>query len=180
MKEIIQFFSALQQDQYSILMANKNHLPEKLIHSSPKISKGENYNGLPYVVLDYPRFFDDTGFGAIRTMLWWGNFFSITLHLSGRLKKEREAMIMDAYDYLKENDFNICINEKEWEHDFSSSNYVQITALTKEKCRNIIGGKGFLKIACNIPLEKCDEAENYLLEKFTAITNLVADQLPKR
>lgn len=180
MKKIIQFFSALQQDQYSILLANKNHLSEKLIYSSPKISKGENYKGLPYVVLDYPRFYDDTGFGAIRTMFWWGNFFSITLHLSGRHKKEREAMIIDAYNYLKENEFYTCINEKEWEHDFSGSNYVQIKSLTKEECCNIIGGKEFLKIAYNIPLEKCDEAENYLLEKFAAITNLLTDQLPRR
>lgn len=33
-------------------------LPEEVILPSPKISKGENYKGLPYLVLDYPRYFN--------------------------------------------------------------------------------------------------------------------------
>lgn len=38
---------------------------------SPKISKGENYLGLPYLVLDYPRNFASDNTFAIRTMFWW-------------------------------------------------------------------------------------------------------------
>ncbi|HEX4877029.1 MAG TPA: hypothetical protein VFV31_10185 [Chitinophagaceae bacterium] len=180
LKKIIQFYSELQQDQFSFLQTQKSLLPDRVVFSSPKISKGENYNGLPYVVLDYPRFFDDTGFGAVRTMFWWGNFFSITLHLSGQHKKEQEAMIIEAFDFLKEKGFHICINEKEWEHDFSTVNYVQIIKLSKVEFINIIEGKEFLKIACNIPLENGDEAESYLLEKFVVVTSLLADQLPSR
>ena len=33
----------------------------KLLSAVPKISKGENYNGLPYVILDYPSLFDKEG-----------------------------------------------------------------------------------------------------------------------
>ncbi len=51
---------------------------------SGKISKGENYLGLPYAILDYPAIFKKEDVFAIRTMFWWGNFFSITLHVSGR------------------------------------------------------------------------------------------------
>ncbi|MFK5012123.1 hypothetical protein ACI4AC_27485, partial [Klebsiella pneumoniae] len=40
---------------------------------SPKISKGEQYLQLPYVMLDFPRNFTDNDFFAIRTFFWWGN-----------------------------------------------------------------------------------------------------------
>src|SRR6187549_876336 len=53
----------------------------------PKISRGENYKGLPYVVLDYPRLFTSEHVFAIRTHFWWGNYFSVTLHLKGQFCK---------------------------------------------------------------------------------------------
>ena len=51
-----------------------------------KISRGENYRNLPYMVLDYPTLFTNESSFSFRTMFWWGNFFSSTLHLehSGR------------------------------------------------------------------------------------------------
>ena len=61
-EKIVLFFSSLQQEQESVLQLYKDKLPSKFFVSSPKISKGENYLGLPYVVLDYPRFFDESGF----------------------------------------------------------------------------------------------------------------------
>src|SRR4051812_7539492 len=65
---------------------NSHSLPDNVRLSVPKIYKGENYLQLPYVIMDYPRCFDKEDIFAIRTMFWWGNFFSITLHLSGIYK----------------------------------------------------------------------------------------------
>ncbi|MBU3713834.1 MAG: hypothetical protein FGM46_02680 [Ferruginibacter sp.] len=45
-------------------------LPEVILKISPKISKGENYKLLPYQVLDYPRYFNQSDVFAIRTMFW--------------------------------------------------------------------------------------------------------------
>ena len=44
-------------------------LPEEVRSVSPKISKGENYLGLPYVILDQPRYFSNKNVLAIRTIL---------------------------------------------------------------------------------------------------------------
>ena len=49
--------------------------------SGPKITKGENYEKLPYVILDCPRVFQKENTLAMRTMFWWGNFFSTTLSI---------------------------------------------------------------------------------------------------
>src|SRR5882762_9510184 len=55
--------------------------------ATPKISRGENYKGLPWVVLDYPRAFGREDVLAIRTLFWWGHYFSVTLHLKGKYKE---------------------------------------------------------------------------------------------
>ena len=52
--------------------------------TEPKISKGEQHKGLPWVMLDYPRLFGKEDVLAIRTMFWWGHCFSVTLHLKGK------------------------------------------------------------------------------------------------
>ncbi|HUS03429.1 MAG TPA: hypothetical protein VMY77_16935, partial [Chitinophagaceae bacterium] len=67
----------------SLELKNEAHsynylFPENLQYQSGKISKGENYRLLPYVILDYPAFFWKDRIFAIRTMFWWGNFFSVT------------------------------------------------------------------------------------------------------
>ena len=67
---------------------------ETLLAAIPKISKGENYNGFPYIILDFPSTFSKENIFAVRTMFWWGNFISITLHLKGSYKNMYAANIL--------------------------------------------------------------------------------------
>lgn len=56
--------------------------------ANPKISRGEKYEELPWVMLDYPRAFNhQRGCFAIRTFFWWGHGFSIR----GQFTKEWAA-----------------------------------------------------------------------------------------
>ena len=50
---------------------------------APKISRGEQYQQLPYVMLDFPRFFTEEDIFAIRSFFWWGNHCSIHLVIKG-------------------------------------------------------------------------------------------------
>jgi uncharacterized protein (DUF1015 family) len=47
-------------------------LPSALTALAPKISKGENYEGLPYVMLDYPRCFSREDVFAVRSFFGGG------------------------------------------------------------------------------------------------------------
>jgi len=87
MHKVQQMFGMLCKDYSLLLQANKQLLPEEVLQTTPKIYKGEQYRGLPYTMLDYPRYFSKENIFAIRNFFWWGNFFSITLHLSGEYKK---------------------------------------------------------------------------------------------
>lgn len=128
-------------------------LPEEVLTSSGKISKGEKYEGLPWVMLDYPNVFGKQAVFAVRTMFWWGNFFSITLHLSGKYKERYKNILLQNRLLLQECNFYICIAEDEWRHDFSSTNYVSLDRLTEQAVEKIFSVTDFCKFSVRIPLQ---------------------------
>ena len=150
-------------------------LPAEILQSSPKISKGENYKGLPYVVLDYPKNFSAPGILAIRTMFWWGNFFSVTLHLSGNYKKGPAEKLIASHGVLRENDYYCCVNDDPWEHHFEKDNYMALTEMSKSDFTELIREKPFIKLANKISLQSWDEAEETLLMYFKQMIALLTD-----
>lgn len=128
-------------------------LPAEVMGSSGKISKGEKYEGLPWVMLDYPRVFGKEDVFAVRTMFWWGNFFSITLHLSGRYKKMYQPVLLKNRMLLQECNFYLCVSEDEWRHDFAATNYVSLDRLDDQAVTNILSVTGFCKLSVRIPLQ---------------------------
>src|SRR6476619_3541717 len=83
LEKMWQLLSEMQQEmQQSAPTFSKPHI----FQMTPKISRGENYLGLPYLILDYPRVFDRENIFVIRSFFWWGNFFSSTLQQSGNFK----------------------------------------------------------------------------------------------
>lgn len=164
----------LQSEQQRFLQSGISWLPEEVINNSPKISKGENYKGLPWLVLDYPRYFEKENHFAIRSMFWWGNFFSITLHLSGRYKKMYEPGIVKSFSYLKEEAFSICINDDPWEHHFESGNYSPLAGMTMGKFRENLNAKDFLKLAKTYPLTQWDHAGELLFSSFASMIKWLA------
>lgn len=169
----------LQQDFIEYSKDHQNNLPDEVSTSVPKISKGENYLGLPYLILDYPRCFNKENIFAIRTMFWWGNFFSINLHLSGSYKSSYENSAISLYLLLKKEKYFISINQNEWEHHFEKSNYARIDTLSKAAYEKNIRKFSFLKIAYKIPVAKWDEVAEKLTHHFKILIGIVY-QLPRR
>lgn len=152
--------------------ANNWFLQPAIVQSMPKIAKGENYLQLPYVLLDYPRCFDKENIFTIRTMFLWGNFFSITLHLSGRYKEIFETAIQKNIQSLAEPNFYICINEDEWQHHFKTDNYMPVNKLTLGEI-NSITQRHFIKVAIKFPLEKWDTIPSLLEKSFLDLLQLI-------
>ncbi len=161
----------LHNDYKKIVDSEKPFLPNKLSKPGGKISKGENYKGLPYVILDYPAIFSKESIIAIRTLFWWGNFFSISLHLSGVAVKSA-AISGKAIDFLKEKQFSVCVNENEWQHHFDPTNFVKTTELSDEEIKNL-GDKKFLKIAKKTELADWNSAAKILEEGFEEIIEFI-------
>ena len=154
-----------------IVDKEKRFLPPVLLNPGGKISKGENYQGLPYVILDYPAIFNKEKIFAIRTMFWWGNFFSISLHLSGENFK-KISNFAESIEFLKEKDFAVSVNETEWHHHFHPSNFVNINELNEDEIKRL-ADKNFLKIAKKTELTEWYSASKFLKETFEEIIEFI-------
>ena len=151
--------------------------PANIKNQNGKISKGENYKQLPYVILDYPAFFDKENIFAIRTMFWWGNFFSITLHLSGIFKEQCSKKNAEVFSLLQRNNFFICANKDEWEHHFEADNYIPSSTLSQQQFE-IINQKIFLKISKKLALSQWDELNVFIINSFREIMQLLQISYP--
>jgi hypothetical protein len=149
--------------------------PAEVIKISPKISRGENYKGLPYLILDYPRYFEKNNHWAIRSMFWWGNFFSITLHLSGHYKDMHLPALEKNIPALKDDRLFICINEDEWEHHFETSNYLPLYEMEDQLIKMHFANMRFIKLAKMFPLEEWDNAGELLFASFTKMMDWLED-----
>ena len=149
--------------------------------NDPKISKGENYKGLPYVILDYPRHFGREDVFAIRTMFWWGHSFHVTLHLKGKYQAMFLPVIRQRLSMLAAAGFQVAVSEDEWQHELSPENYRPFGALVTPG-KDLPGspspaggespdldGLPFLKLAAPCPLDKWNDAPSVLLELFRVL-----------
>ncbi len=183
LQKVNQLLGNLQAKQQHYIKLHAATYCDEAFITSPKISKGEKYKGLPYLILDYPRFFKPSAILAIRTMFWWGNFFSITLHLSGSYKKKAEQKIISLAGSLQESGYYYCINHDPWEHHFETDNYTSLKKLSHDErddagdpgFENTIRNNSFIKLANKIPLQQWDDAEDILLAYFKQLIELLAD-----
>ena len=68
-KKVVGLLSEIEQGIKKIIDESTFDFPEGTITRTGKISKGEQYEGLPYYVLDYPRKFTSKDVFAYRVML---------------------------------------------------------------------------------------------------------------
>lgn len=144
-------------------------LPAEARLTSPKISKGEKYEGLPWVMLDYPRVFGRQDTWAIRTFFWWGHFFSITLQLRGSWKEQYEQVLRKNWRVLAAQGFYICIADDEWQHHFGENNYIPLHQLDEDAVDKLLSGNDFCKLSAKIPLEHWETANEKLAQLYQVL-----------
>jgi hypothetical protein len=147
----------LQLESEPLLQQHASCLPAEILKPSFKISRGENYLGLPYMVLDYPRYFKGADIFTLRTMFWWGHFFSVTLQLAGTYKTAAEQAVLSAYLLLQEKGYSIAVGTDPWQHHFGQENYRPLAELEPGAFEAILREKEFLKLAITISLQQWDE-----------------------
>lgn len=147
-------------------------LPEELNEVSPKVYKGEQYRLLPYVLLDNPRYFKGGDVFAIRNMFWWGNYFSIHLHLGGKFKTLYQDKIILAVEKGELDDWYLAVNESPWEHHFEADNYLPVNVI-KQDVNAVLAGQNFIKLAQKYPLQEWELAASFFEEKYRAILEVL-------
>jgi hypothetical protein len=148
-------------------------LPGDFSRKGPKISKGENYHGLPYTILDYPRMFSKEEVFAIRTFFWWANYFSVTLHLKGGYKAFFANSIRKNIDLLSGHHFYIARSNDEWVHQLDEENYIPVRQTDLQLRESIFSQQLFLKFSVKFNLNQWNEAEDLLLNAFKILLQVL-------
>ena len=147
-------------------------LPEAVWRHAPKISKGEQYRQLPWVVLDYPRHFTREEVFAIRSFFWWGHYFSCTLHLKGSYQRQLAPAIIQEAAAGTLAGYYWSAGGGEFDFDVQTDHY---TAMDK-RIPTLAEAQGgdFLKLTVIHPLEEWDTVQERLLAAYLAFVNMAA------
>jgi len=169
--KIITHLSEIERALHSDLENSTFSFPQGTFVKAGKISKGEQYQGLPYFILDYPRLFKQNEVFSFRTMLWWGHHFSCTLHLSGALLQNNKEKI--CVHLLEMSDIYFCINDTPWEYHYQENNYLKINQLNKEQLLEQIDKNGFIKLSNYISVDLWNEYKSFTLATFARFLRCV-------
>lgn len=166
--KVIAAFGVFSNDMQMAVTAS--HLPQTIQTSTPKISRGENYLGLPWVMLDYPRVFAKQNVFAIRTFFWWGNCISVTLQLSGIYQQQYQTQLLEKLS-INDNKWLLCCNTQDaWQHHFEASNYKPYSQFSEKELAQL----PFIKLAKKIPLQEWDNMDDFVKSIFEALLQLLA------
>jgi hypothetical protein len=146
----------------------ENVLPNESLEALGVVSKGENYQELPYQVLDYPAVFSLEDIFAYRTMFWWGNFFSATLHVQGKYLDKYRHRIAHNIDQLISEEVYICINDTPWQYHYGPDNYERLTT----DHVGLFESRPFIKLSKALPLAQYAELPDFsasLLQRLISI-----------
>ena len=137
---------------------------------SGKISQGENYNMLPYQVLDYPAHFEKTDIFALRTMFWWGHFFSVTLHLQGESLVKYRSSLLTNFDQLLKEELYIAVGNTPWQYHYEPDNYLPL----EPEHISIIEQGEFVKLSKKIPVNEFSKLPDFASSFLQRMIRLLA------
>jgi hypothetical protein len=147
--------------------------------NSPKIARGEQYQELPWLMLDYPRLFTKTDICAIRCFFWWGNYWSVTLQLAGAyLDKYRADVEAFVHRNAGQENWYLSVGLDPWVHDLDGEAYVKAGSIDASYWTE---ERSFLKLAKKIPLEQWDNIFPLLETNMISLLHILQQsQAPKR
>ena len=168
-EKVYHLFGEMAGEVRTMIAGRPVGLPPEILTPSPKISKGENYEGLPWVMLDYPRFFNKLDIFAIRGMFWWGHYFILTLHLKGKYLEQYAPVLEKNLAVLAAEDFHVSIGTDEWKHELSSDNYMALQQCDSLMQQGTKPGHDFCKLSAKISLQQWNQANRLLAGLYETI-----------
>lgn len=174
MRKMAEGMGSLAERMKEAVSLNGERLPGVITGSHAKLSRGENYKGLPYLMLDYPRMFGKDDTLAIRTFFWWGHFCSITLHVKGKYKELIYKNISSVTATLADHAFYHSTEGDEWNHDMKSGDdYAPITTGTSQDVIQRLRRSLFIKFSAKVELAQWSEMEEALYKLFWELLKLL-------
>jgi hypothetical protein len=164
-KKAISLMGEVEQELKEEVSIRPYTYPTNVKTTNGKISKGENYKGLPFVILDYPAKFTKADMFAYRTMFYWGHFVSFTFHIQGdSLNFLMDRQLMEYVQQFPELWFSVY--ETPWEYVYKDSVYQQVQNLSIEEMHQHVKEHGFVKVSHKIPVDAIEQTPQEALGFF--------------
>ena len=144
----------IQDKIFSLLDLTKDEIGEIVDKSwsdlfyTAKISRGENYLSLPYLILDYPATFKKYNIMACRTMFLWGEFFSATIHLQGKFLEANREILSEILKEIDLTNVYISRGKTPWQYHYKPDNYLPVNTESLDR----LSSQDFIKVSKRIDL----------------------------
>lgn len=165
------FFTGLNSLYYEKVSDWFEEIPVPFVQSG-KVSKGEKHEGLPWLMLDYPRYFHkQQGHLAVRSFFWWGHFFSIQLQCSGQFL----PLGWNACNQLAQQGWMVGIPQDPWLQQMPGDSWKPLPDNPQD-----IPATSIIKAKTALDLGEMQSAPHFFSAKFEEILHALAPnhQLP--
>ena len=154
------------QKELDLCLDSGKYQPKFLRSKLPgKVSKGNNHYGFPYQVLDYPAYISKEASFSFRASIWYGNYFSFSLILTGRYVESINIELQK----LKDQSFFITSDDNIWETDFSKHKSASVDDLNILDFQTLIKHNNQLKIYRYFSLNQTSELIRLGMESFKSL-----------
>lgn len=140
---------------------HKNQLIDLAHH---KITKGERYKEMPYLVMDFPQIKGPDFNIVLRTMFWWGHYFTCSLIVkTSLLDLEKTAKNIGKLKKAK-----ILTGSNLWEQELETDDYAKTSDLSKKQIMKLLESSNYLKLSCKINLRHYASLSSHATEIYAA------------
>ncbi len=144
------------QKLYSLFDRIKHSLKDSPVHQmfpfptgtdvvTGKISQGENYLGYPYVVLDFPKMYDQQNLFTFRLMFWFGHYFTCSLVAGGQISKLFLSNFIMKRKMLDRNEIFFSKYTDAWKHEVEPPYQTLIDVLTEKELQQHVLQHNYFK-----------------------------------
>lgn len=165
------YFQELQTSLKAVLSAYQEHLPPQVLATNCKYSRGENYQGAPYRVLDCPNLLDKDNQFAFRCVLLWGRGWGAHLLLGGPVADAIRRGIVHHLQYELHANCYLSRADTPWAMTAEEDQAVRSFDIEVDEVDAINRSRSFLKLSRYWALE---EAEAFAQETPRWLDRLLA------
>jgi hypothetical protein len=170
-QKVYDFLGKLKVQLQLINEQNQFIFPEGTDTITGKISKGENYKGYPYIILDFPRLFSKEDIFSVRVMLWWGKYWSLHLHLSGKSWQHHLNNVILNLNVLVNKEIYISVINDEWNYEISETNFCHVNSSNFLMLTEKIKRQNFFRMASYTSIES-HFPEEWILKQYCLMMQL--------
>ncbi|MFI5171920.1 MAG: hypothetical protein ACHQFW_05990 [Chitinophagales bacterium] len=131
--------------------------PDNTDITTGKISQGENYQGCPWIMLDFPRLFTKHEIFAFRTLFWYGHFFTCSILCSGGIAKNKMRSLIGNVKLLHGSEVFFSNHSDAWLHDINDIQFIKVEELAGADIEKHVAETGYFKLSSKFISTKPEE-----------------------